>query len=103
MLWCTRQQHSYGGPAMAAHLTLRDREYLQRLMKAEKSKAQIARLMSRHRSTIYRELARNSDALGYHSDRADWLSKRRRRRCHRPQKLRDLDLRLYVNDRLRQA
>jgi IS30 family transposase len=59
--------------------------------------------MSRHRSTIYRELGRNSDALGYHSDRADWLSKRRRRRCHRPQKLRDLDLRLYVNDRLRQA
>lgn len=88
---------------MAAHLTLRDRQYLQRLVKAEKSKAEIAKLMNRHRSTVYRELDRNGDALGYQSDRADWLAKRRRRRCHRPQKLRDLDMRLYVNDRLRQA
>lgn len=88
---------------MAAHLTLRDRQYLQRLMKAEKSKLEIAQLMHRHRSTIYRELDRNGDTLGYQSDRADWLAKRRRRRCHRPRKLRDLDMRLYVNDRLRQA
>lgn len=88
---------------MASHLTLRDRQYLQRLVKAEKSKAEIAKLMNRHRSTIYRELDRNGDTLGYQSDRADWLAKRRRRRCHRPQKLRDIDLRLYVNDRLRQA
>ena len=88
---------------MAAHLTLADRRYLQRLVSAKKSKAEMARLMNRHRSTIYRELDRNCDPLGYHPDRADWLAKRRRRRCHRPQKLRDLDLRLYVNDRLRQA
>jgi transposase, IS30 family len=88
---------------MAAHLTLRDRQYLQRLVKSEKSKVEIARLMNRHRSTIYRELDRNGDTLGYQSDRAEWLARRRRLRCHRPQKLRDLDLRLYVNDRLRQA
>lgn len=88
---------------MAAHLTLRDREYLQRLVKANKSKPEIARLMNRHRSTIYRELNRNGDQLGYQADRANWLAKRRRRKCHRPQKLRDLDMRLYVNDRLRQA
>jgi IS30 family transposase len=88
---------------MAAHLTLRDREYLQRLVKAKKSKSEIAKLMNRHRSTIYRELERNGDRLGYQADRADWLAKRRRRRCHRPQKLRDLDMRLYVNDRLRKA
>jgi IS30 family transposase len=72
-------------------------------VKSEKSKAEIARLMHRHRSTIYRELERNGDKLGYQSDRAEWLARRRRRSCHRPQKLRDLDLRLYVNDRLRQA
>lgn len=88
---------------MAAHLTLGDRQYLQRLVKAKKSKSEIARLMNRHRSTIYRELERNGDTLGYQSDRAEWLAKRRRLRCHRPQKLRDLDMRLYVNDRLRQA
>jgi IS30 family transposase len=88
---------------MAAHLTLGDREYLQRLVKAKKSKEEIARLMNRHRSTIYRELERNSDAWGYRAERANWLAKRRRRSCHRPLKLRDLDLRLYVNDRLRQA
>jgi transposase, IS30 family len=88
---------------MGAHLTLRDREYLQRLVKSKKSKLEIARLMNRHRSTIYRELARNSDVWGYRAERANWLAKRRRRFCHRPLKLRDLDLRLYVNDRLRQA
>lgn len=89
---------------MAAHLTLRDREYLQRLMKAKKSSAEIARLMNRHRSTVYRELERNGDKqLGYGAEHAEWLAKRRRRRCHRPQKLRDIELRLYVNDRLRQA
>jgi len=88
---------------MAAHLTLADRRYLQRLVGAKKSKSEIARLMNRHRSTIYRELDRNCDPLGYHSERANWLAQRRRRRCHRPQKLRDLDLRLYVNDRLREA
>jgi transposase, IS30 family len=88
---------------MAAHLTLGERQYLQRLVKAKMPKAEIARLLNRHRSTIYRELDRNGDALGYQSDRAEWLAKRRRLRCHRPQKLRDLDMRLYVNDRLRQA
>jgi IS30 family transposase len=88
---------------MAAHLTLGDRQYLQRLVKAEKTKAEIARLMNRHRSTIYRELERNDDELGYQADRADWLAKRRRQRCHQPQKLRDLEMRLYVNDRLRKA
>jgi IS30 family transposase len=88
---------------MAAHLTLRDREYLQRLVKAKKSKSEIAALMNRHRSTIYRELERNSDAWGYRAKRADFLAKRRRRSCHRPLKLRDLELRLYVNDRLREA
>ena len=64
---------------MAAHLTLADRLYLQRLVSAKKSKAEMARLMNRHRSTIYRELDRNCDPLGYHPDRADWLAKRRRR------------------------
>jgi transposase, IS30 family len=88
---------------MASHLTLGDREYLQRLIKAKKSKAEIARLMNRHRSTIYRELERNGDQLGYGAEHAEWLAKRRRRRCHRPPKLRDIELRLYVNDRLRQA
>lgn len=88
---------------MAAHLTLRDREYLQRLAQAKKSNAEIARLMNRHRSTIYRELERNGDKLGYGAERAEWLAKRRRRRCHRPPKLRDIELRLYVSDRLRQA
>jgi transposase, IS30 family len=88
---------------MGAHLTLRDREYLQRLVKAKKSKSEIAALMNRHRSTIYRELERNSDAWGYRANRADFLAKRRRRSCHRPAKLRDIEMRLYVNDRLRVA
>jgi transposase, IS30 family len=88
---------------MAAHLTVQDREYLQRLVKAKKSNLEIASLMNRHRSTIYRELERNGDKLGYRAERAQWLARRRRRCCHRPQKLRDVEMRLYVNDRLRQA
>ena len=40
---------------MAQHLTLAEREFLQRLVKAKKTKAEIGALMNRHRSTIYRD------------------------------------------------
>ena len=45
---------------MARHFTLQDRDFLDRLLKKGLSKAEIAELMGRDRSTIYRELRRNS-------------------------------------------
>lgn len=88
---------------MARHLTLAERQFLQRMIKAKKSKAEIGALMNRHRSTIYRELQRNSTAWGYRSQSAQRLAKKRRAACRRPYKLRDLSLRLYVSERLRKA
>ena len=43
---------------MASHLTFKEREFPYRLKKEGTSKSQIARLMGRDRSTIYRELRR---------------------------------------------
>ena len=45
---------------MACHLTFEERQFLYRLNQRDVSKAEIARLMGRDRSTIYRELERNS-------------------------------------------
>ena len=44
---------------MASHSTFCEREILYRLLKAKKSKSEIAKSLGRHRSTIYRELQRN--------------------------------------------
>ena len=88
---------------MAQHLTLAEREFLQRLVKAKKTKAEIGALMNRHRSTIYRELARNSNPWGYHPKAAHRWARSRRQACRRPYKLKDVELRLDVSERLVQA
>jgi transposase, IS30 family len=88
---------------MARHLTLAEREFLHRMMVERKSKREIAALMKRHRSTIYRELGRNSNAWGYRPQVAQRLACQRRAACHRRYKLQDMDLWLYVSERLRKA
>jgi transposase, IS30 family len=88
---------------MAQHFTFAERQFLQRMVKARKSKAEIGAIMNRHRSTIYRELQRNSTAWGYRSQTAQRLAEKRRAACRRPYKLKDLSLRLYVSERLRKA
>lgn len=88
---------------MAKHLTLVERQFLHRLLKAKKSKAEIGILMNRHRSTIYRELARNSNRWGYRPQAAQRWTRVRREACRRPLKLTDVDLRLYVGERLAKA
>jgi IS30 family transposase len=85
---------------MACHLTLQEREFLYRLMKKGKSKAEIAELMGRDRSTIYRELSRNTRPGGYQPERAQRLADRRRLACRRSRKLDDADLHEYVRERL---
>jgi IS30 family transposase len=50
---------------MASHLTFEERAFLHRLKMKGKYKAKIAQLMERDRSTIYRELRRNTGGHGY--------------------------------------
>ncbi len=50
---------------MASHLTFEERRFLYQLNRKGVSKAEIAALMERDRSTIYRELQRNTGARGY--------------------------------------
>jgi IS30 family transposase len=88
---------------MAKHLTLADRQFLHRMVKAKKSKLEISALMNRHRSTIYRELARNSNRWGYRPEAADRWARKRREACRRPYKLKDINLRLDVGERLVKA
>lgn len=88
---------------MAAHLTFVERQFLHRMLKAKKSKAEIGALMNRHRSTIYRELARNSNRWGYRPQAADRWARTRREACRRSYKLKDIALRLVVSERLAKA
>jgi IS30 family transposase len=85
---------------MAEHLTLKEREFLYRLKKEGTRQAEIARLMGRHRTTIYRELTRNSGGRGYRPKQAQRLADQRRRACRRGWKLDDPDVQEYVRERL---
>lgn len=86
---------------MASHLTFQDREFLYRLKKEGASEDEIARLMGRHRSTIYRELNRNSGLRGYRPQQAQRLSDERRLRCRRPHKMDDPVVHQYVQDNIK--
>jgi len=85
---------------MADHLTLTEREVLYRLRKKGKSKAEIAELMGRHRSTIYRELKRNTGQRGYRPKQAQRRAEQRRLACRRPRKMEDGSVHHYVEERL---
>ena len=50
---------------MASHLTFKEREILYRLNREEWPKAEIAEVLGRDRSSIYRELNRNTGGCGY--------------------------------------
>jgi IS30 family transposase len=85
---------------MARHFTWEERQFLYRLNKKRVPKAEIARLMGRDRSTIYRELNRNSGRRGYRPQQAQRLANGRRLRCRRPHKMDDPDVHQYVQVRL---
>jgi len=53
-------------------------------MKAEHNQSQIAAILGCHKSTISRELHRNSGEHGYYPNQAQQLSRRRHRHCHGP-------------------
>ena len=85
---------------MAKHLTFEERQFLYRLRKKGKSNTAIAELMGRDRSTIYRELDRNTGQRGYRPKQAQRLADTRRLASRRPHKMDDPDVHRYVQDRL---
>lgn len=83
---------------MAVQLTVLDREQIAQFRSQGLSKAEIGRRLGRHRSTIGRELARNSDGTSYWAGTAQ--QKALARRKHRPRKLDDERLNDYVRSGL---
>ena len=63
---------------MAKHLTFEERKFLYRLKQKGKSNSEIAELMGRHRSTIGRELTRNTGRRGYRPQQAQRSADARR-------------------------
>ncbi len=85
---------------MARHLTFQERQFLDRLKKAGKSQTEIAELLGRDRSTVYRELKRNTGRRGYRPKQAQRFAEERRLACRRPHKMDDSDVHEYVKDKL---
>jgi transposase, IS30 family len=85
---------------MANHLTFEERRFLYLLKKKGKPKTEIAELMGRHRSTICRELCRNTGQRGYRPKQAQRLAETRRLASRRRHKMDDSDVHRYVQDGL---
>jgi transposase, IS30 family len=79
---------------MPGQLTLPEREQIAQFRNQGVPRAEIARRLDRHRSTIGRELARNGEGGIYWASRAQ--EKARVRRAHRPRKMDDPRLDDYV-------
>ena len=71
------------------HLTPFEREKLMSLHDSGKGISEIARCLGRHKSTISRELKRNSFSQDYSSSVAQGAYSARRKACHRKRKLDD--------------
>src|SRR5438105_4111299 len=85
---------------MANHLTFQERQFLYRLKRKGKTNPEIAEWMGRDRSTIHRELKRNTGQRGYRPKQAQRLADERRLASRRPHKMDDPDVHQYVQDRL---
>lgn len=85
---------------MANHVTFEERRILYRLKQKGKSNTEIAELMGRHRSTICRELGRNTGQRGYRPKQAQHLAEERRLASRRPHKMDDPDVHEYVQQKL---
>ena len=86
---------------MARQLTLSEREQIAQFRLQGLSRADIGRQLGRHRSTIGRELRRNSDGASYWASTAQQKCQARRR--HRPRKLDDEKLNAFMRRGLAQC
>ena len=85
---------------MASHLKFEEREVLYRLSQTDSTQKEMAAVMGRHRSTLWREKNRNSGQRGYRPKQAQRLAEARRQACRRPCKLEDPKTHHYVQERL---
>jgi len=81
---------------MASHFTFQERQVLCRLNQMKRPKAEIAAILGRDRSTIYRELSRNAGGRGYRPKQAQRKATERRLACRRAPKMKDPELKKYV-------
>lgn len=87
---------------MSQQLTSEDRAVLAQLVELRAPKAEIARRLKKHRSTIYRELNRNTSSWGYDPKEAQQRTNVRRW-VNRPlRKMAEPAIREYVCERLEQ-
>jgi IS30 family transposase len=87
---------------MSQQLNESHRAILEIMLFYQLPKTQIAQRLKVHRSTVYRELARNRSPCGYRAIEAQKRAdSRRQRRCH-PQKMNDEEVQGYVCQRLEQ-
>lgn len=63
------------------HLSQLERYQISALMKAGQNQQQIAQILGRHKSTISREISRNSGQRGYRPKQAELLSQERAQSC----------------------
>lgn len=87
---------------MACHVTFEERRLLYLLKKKGKSNTEISELMGRHRSTVCRELSRNTGQRGYRPKQAQRLADERRLASRRPHKMDDPNVHQYVEQKLEQ-
>jgi len=86
---------------MPSQLTQSDRAVLAQLIQMNVPKQEIAERLQKHRSTIYRELARNTGPIGYIYQEAQQRTDARRQLGRRTRKMNDPRVRKYVCQRLK--
>ena len=81
------------------HLTLEEREKILKYHSMGYSLSRIAEILCRNKSTISRELNRNSDKNGYFPNRTENKYLSRRQKCRPKKLLEDSELYAYVKDK----
>lgn len=85
-----------------AHITVEQRYQIQALLNAGKNQTEIAQILGKDKSVISRELKRNRLANGkYKAEMAEQFYRYRRKRSRKTSKWRNAELRMYVEEQLR--